>query len=55
VSNAEYLVHLERVNRLCACREFCGACAYLVGNLNGTRCRDGVSLVASFPSTLVGF
>ena len=24
VSNAEYLGHLVRMDRLCACREFCG-------------------------------
>ena len=24
VSNTEYLVHLVRMNRLCACTEFCG-------------------------------
>ena len=30
---------------------------YIVGNLNGTRCRDGAceSVVVSFPSSLVGF
>ena len=42
MSNAEYLVHLVRMNRLCACREFV---VCIVGNLNGTRCRDGVKVL----------
>ena len=35
--------------------EFYGVC--IVGNLNGTRCRDGVKVLCmvSFPSSLVGF
>ena len=53
MSNAGYLVHLVRMIRLSACREFCGV--HVVENLNSTRCRDGVSVVVSFPSSLVGF
>ena len=34
VSNAEYLVHLVCTNRVVC----------IVGNLNGTRCRDGVNV-----------
>ena len=41
VSNAEYLVHLVRMDRLCACREFCGVYSWQ----NGTRCRDGVKVL----------
>ena len=40
VSKAEYLVYSMRMNRLSACREFCGVCSWQ----NGTRCRDGVVL-----------
>jgi len=40
VSNAEYLVHLVSMNRLSACREFCGVHSWQ----NGTRCRDGVKV-----------
>ena len=39
-NKAEYLVHLVRMNRLSACREMC-----IVGNMNGTRCRDGVKVL----------
>ena len=34
VNNTEYLVHLVRMNRLSACREFCGVYSWQ----NGTRC-----------------
>ena len=51
VSNAEYLVHLVWMNRLSACREFCGVHSLQ----NGTKCRDGVKVLrCHFPSTLVG-
>ena len=40
VNKAEYLVHLVCMNRLSACREVC-----IVGNMNGTRCRDGVKVL----------
>ena len=39
-NKAEYLVHLVRMNRLSACRE-----VWIVGNMNGTRCRDGVKVL----------
>jgi len=41
VSNAEYLVHLVRMNRLSACREFCGVHSWQ----NDKRCRDGVKVL----------
>ena len=41
VSNAEYLVHLVRMDMLCACREFCGVYSWQ----NGTRFRDGVKVL----------
>ena len=41
VSNAEYLVHLVCMDRLCACREFCGVYSWQ----NDTRCRDGVKVL----------
>ena len=41
VSSAECRVHLVGVNRLTACREFCG----VHSRQNGTRCRDGVILL----------
>ena len=33
--------------RLCPCREFCSV--HIVGNLNGTRCRDGVKCCGVIP------
>ena len=36
-----FSVHLVGVNRLSACREFCGVYSWQ----NGTRCRDGVKLL----------
>ena len=45
VSNAEYLVYLVRMNRLSACREFCGVHSWQ----NGTRCRDGVKVCGVIP------
>ena len=51
LSSAEYRVHLAGVNRLSACREFFGVHSWQ----NGTKCRDGVSVVVSFPSCLAGF
>ena len=45
VNKAEYLVHLVHMNRLSACREFCGVHIHVVGNMNGTRCRDGVKVL----------
>jgi len=53
INNAEYLVHLVCTYRLCACREFCGV--HIVGNLNGTRCRDGCKCCGVIPISLVGF
>ena len=41
MSNAEYLVHLVHMNRLSACREFCGVHSWQ----NCTRCRDGVEVL----------
>ena len=41
VNSAEYSVHLVGVNRLSACREFCGVDSCQ----NGTRCRDGVKVL----------
>ena len=41
MSSAEYSVHLVGVDRLSACREFCGVHSWQ----NGTRCRDGVKLL----------
>ena len=41
VSSAEYSVHLVGVNRLSACREFCGVHSWQ----NGTRCRDGLKVM----------
>ena len=41
VSKAEYLVHSMHMNRLSACREFCGVDSWQ----NGTRCRDGVKVL----------
>ena len=38
-NKAEYLVHSMHMNRLSACRSFV---VCIVGNVNGTRCRDGV-------------
>ena len=43
MSSAEYSVYLVGVNRLSACREFCGVHSWQ----NGTRCRDGVKLFRS--------
>jgi len=48
LSNAEYLVHLVRMNRLRAVESF----VCIVGNLNGTRCSDGVKVLCH--SHLVG-
>ena len=48
VNSAEYSVRLVGVNRLSACREFCGVHSC-------TKCWDGVSVVVSFPSSLVGY
>ena len=42
MSNAEYLVHLVRINRICVHVE---SFVCIVGNLNGTRCRDGVKVL----------
>ena len=41
VSNAEYLVHLVRINRLSTCREFCGVHSWQ----NGARCRNGMKVL----------
>ena len=41
VNIAEYLVHSMCMNRLSACREFCGVHSWH----NGTRCRDGVKVL----------
>ena len=43
VNNAEYLVHLVCTNRLRAMERVCGV--HIVGNLNGTRCRDGAKVL----------
>ena len=48
MNSAEYSVRLVGVNRLSACREFCGVHSC-------TKCWDGVSVVVSFPSSLVGY
>ena len=42
MSNAEYLVHLFRMNRLSVCRCFV---VCIIGNLNDTRYRDGVKVL----------
>ena len=42
VSSAEYLVHIVHMNRLCHVESFV---VCIVGNLNGTRCRDGVKVL----------
>ena len=47
VRDAEYLVHLVCMNRLSAYRECCGVHSWQ----NGTRCRDGESVVVSFQSS----
>ena len=41
VSNAEYLVHLVCMNKLSACREFCGVHSWQ----NDKRCKDGVKVL----------
>jgi len=41
VNKAEYLVHSMHMNRLSACREFCGVHSWQ----NGTRCRNGVKVL----------
>ena len=51
VSSAEYHVHLVGVNTLYTCREYCNVHNWQ----NGTRCRDGVKVLRSFPSSLVDF
>ena len=40
-----FSVHLVGVNRLSACREFCGVHSWQ----NGTRCRDGVNVLCVVP------
>ena len=41
MSNAEYLIHLVCMNRLSACREFCG----VHSRQNGTRCKYVVKVL----------
>ena len=53
VNIAEYLVHSMHMNRLNACREFCGVHSWQ----NGMSGRDGVKVLWChwFPCSLVGF
>ena len=47
MSNVEYLVHLVHMNRLATCmhvKSF-NSGVRIVGNLNGTRCRDGMKVL----------
>ena len=52
MSNAEYLVHLVRMNRIRACREFCVHSWQLEWHKMLGWCE---SVVVSFPSSSVGF